>query len=734
MRHIEKNPKKIVEETHGLWLDYSDKRNQWAVQAQEDREFRMGQQWTKEQATLLKERGQAPIVVNRIHPAVEMAKALITANRPQFRVSPREDSDNQVAQLFNALLSYMWEISDGVTVLRNVVDDYYVTGMGAMLVYQDPNRDNGKGEVCIRDIDPLDLYIDPNSRSRFLDDAENIIVSRLFTKAQAEMLYPEYEKKIRNASSDLHSDRPVNVRENDGKVIFPEDIATKTSSSSFGKESEYIRGYERYYKMVFPRFRVFEKLTGLEFVHDEDEMEAYLDEPVWVIEGRPITDEKTAMQTIKSLQQKYSEMMMKAQQQGVPQNQLPNPPKIEESKKAELLEDGMIEVVEINVERVCMVVVMGDALLYNRILPVSYYPVIPFMNIHTRTPYPVSDVRMVKDMQEYINKTRSLIIAHATTSTNVKILVPAGSVDMREFEQKWSQPGVAIEVDMDQGAPQPIQPLPLPNELYQNENTAKSDIDHQLGLYELMMGNSDVAPHTYKATVSIDDFGQRKIKSKLMDIEAGLSRACKVAIPLMQQLYQEEKVVRLVDANNQTSEYLINKGYYDDYTGAIKKLYDIGTGNYDVVVVTGSTLPTNRYAQLELYMDAYKNGLIDREEVLKKTEVFDVEGVLERTDEVGKLKQALEQAGEQIKDLEGDLQTRDRENVNLKQRVEVEKFKTKMDKMSNRAQAAGTVFEKRLDDATSEIAKEVTESSKDNRQAQQKTRKASTASKTRKSK
>ena len=219
-----------------------------------------------------------------------------------------------------------------------------------------------------------------------------------------------------------------------------------------------------------------------------------------------------------------------------------------------------------------------------------------------------------------------------------------------------------------------------------------------------------------------------------MDIEAGLSRACKVAIPLMQQLYQEEKVIRLVDANNQTSEYLINKGYYDDYTGAIKRLNDIQAGNYDVVVVTGSTLPTNRYAQLELYMDAYKNGLIDKEEVLKKTEVFDVEGVLERTDTVGQLQAQLEQAGEKIKDLEGDLQSRDRENVNLKQRVEVEKFKTKMDKMSNRAQAAGTVFEKRLDDATSEIAKEVTESSKDNPKAKQNTRKASTASKARKSK
>ena len=66
-----------------------------------------------------------------------------------------------------------------------------------------------------------------------------------------------------------------------------------------------------------------------------------------------------------------------------------------------------------------------------------------------------------------------------------------------------------------------------------------------------------------------------------------------------------------------------------------------------------------------------------------------------------------EQANEMIKKLQGDMQSRDRENVNLKQRVEVEKFKADLDKVSNRAQAAGTIYEKRLDDATSEMASEV---------------------------
>ena len=193
---------KLVDETKELFNTYSQNREIWAKHAKEDKEFRLGRQWTQEQEETLKSRGQALVTVNRIHPAVESAKAMLTSRRPSFRVAPREDSDNKVAQVVSALLSYMIDVSDGISVIRAAIDDYYVMGMGLIQVYQDPTKDMGKGEVCIRDLDPLDVYIDPNSRSRYFDDAESVIVSRMFTKGQATKMYPMYEKAIKNASSD----------------------------------------------------------------------------------------------------------------------------------------------------------------------------------------------------------------------------------------------------------------------------------------------------------------------------------------------------------------------------------------------------------------------------------------------------------------------------------------------------------------------------------------------------
>lgn len=157
------------------------------------------------------------------------------------------------------------------------------------------------------------------------------------------------------------------------------------------------------------------------------------------------------------------------------------------------------------------------------------------------------------------------------------------------------------------------------------------------------------------------------------------------------------------------SEYMINKRMYDDHGQEIGIMNNITIGMYDVIVVAGSSLPTNRYAELEMYMEAYKMGVIDRQEVLKKTEIFDIEGVMQRTDVVQKLQQQLQQAGEQIKKLKGDLQTREREAFHAKQDKELEKFKSKLDSTSNRAQAAGTVYEQRLKDSTGDIGEEVRE-------------------------
>ncbi len=696
-----------AEETQELFAKFSSgNRTIWANQAVEDREFRYGKQWSEEDVKILESRSQAALVINRIHPAVELAKGILTSNHPTFRVTAAEDSDNQTAGAMNGLIQYIWNISQGDRQLSKAIDDFYVTGMGVLLVYIDPYADGGRGEVKFKAIDPLQVYIDPNSQDEFCSDASDIIISRTYTKGQLQRLYPSYTEAIDTASGNSFRSDMINTgNKGDNLIVF----AGVENPDLF--DGEYIRGYERYTKVWVELVRVFESWSRAEYTLTPEKFEEYLQRPVWIINGNITTEEVLARQAAERLMAEYEKALAQYQQliQVAQQNpeyaqaiaeqgmQPPQPPQIQQVTMLELAEQGLITAVKVPMQRIQMGFVAGDKTLYRRLLNCEEYPIIPLMNMHTGSPYPLSDVRLVKDMQKYINKIRSLIVAHASTSTNVKVLVPRGT-DVEALKEQWAQPGAIIELDFTEGQPVPVAPLPMPNELYQNEIMAKQDIDHELGLFENMMGSPQAAPDTYRGIMMLDEFGQRRIKVKQAVIEQALTLLGKVIISFVQEFYIAEKMIRILQPNNSLSEFAINKRLYDDYGKQVSVMNDVSVGKYDLMVIPGSTLPANRYAQLEFYRDMYRDQIIDRVEVLKKTDVFDIEGVQSRIDTIEQLQQALQQAQEKIKELEGDLQTRERElfHSRLDQAVSTERMKLRETALEQRK--AEELYSARLND------------------------------------
>ena len=354
---------------------------------------------------------------------------------------------------------------------------------------------------------------------------------------------------------------------------------------------------------------------------------------------------------------------------------------------------------EIEVTNVQQCVSVGDHQLYMVDLPIEEYPIVPFMNGFNRNPYPMSDVRLVKGLQEYVNKIRSLIVAHASSSTNVKLLIPRGSMNKANLEAEWGKAGTAvIEFDPELGQPIVAAPVPLPNELYKNEADARADIERILGIYALMQGDQGGAPQTYKGTIALDEYGQRRIKSKRDDIEECINQLAKVVVSLIQYVYTDQKVFRLMQPNNRPTEIQINHPLYDDVGNLMGKVNDITIGKYDVIVLSGSTLPSNRWARFEYYMQLYSSGLIDQIEVLKQTDVADMEGVLERVGQMKQMQQQVQAQAEQIKDLKGDLQTAQRESLHDRKRVEVKEFEKKLAKAEAKVEMAAKLYQTRLAD------------------------------------
>ena len=717
----EKNPEvKLSEE---LLAEYASIRTKWARQAVEDSEFRNGMQWTKEQVNSLRKRAQEPLVVNVIYPAVEQAKAMLTANAPRFQSTGREGSDVKTGQIFSDLMSWVWENSKGNTELKEAIDDYYVKGMGCMIVYHDPQADFGKGDVFVKAIDPLDVYIDPSSQDPYSRDASNIIVSKLYSEAQLISMYPGMEEIIRRATEVTVAPQTESLRHGlEDQVVSKEEISAQRILSKEDREIEVI---ERYSKIKVPHYRVFDPQLNDEKILTIEEYQEYSQKigyKVYNKEDQRVVTDDNEVETYKEIEKEYGtvfhlvinpvtqeQVMMQGEE--TPMAIKGSTTMIEQKTFAELMETGDLLVNEISLTRIKQVVSAGGELLFINGLPVDDYPVVTIMNTHNRNPYPLSDVRMVKGLQSYINKIRSLIVAHASSSTNVKLLIPRGSMNKQQLEEEWGRAGTAvIEFDPELGQPIVAGPIPLPNELYKNEADAKADIERILGIYALMQGDPSAMPQTYKGTLAIDEYGQRRIKSKRDDIEEGINQLARLVVQLIQATYTSMKVLRLLQPNHKPKEIIINEPVYDDISGQfLGKLNDVTVGKYDVLVVSGSTLPSNRYARFEYYMELYKSGIIDQIEVLKQTEVANVEDVLNRSSKMSQLTSQVEGQSKQIKDLQGDLQTARRELVHARQRVEVEKFKTELEQSSNRADMASKLYAARTDDELKKVKNVVAE-------------------------
>lgn len=678
---------------------YKSAASEWRTHAQEDLDFANGAQWTKEQIDALEAKDMAPIVVNVISPTVDQAVAMLTSNKPRFSATARENGDTKVGALFADLLEYVWDMSNVNTELKTAIYDYYIRGIGYLLAYHDPEGDFGQGAIRIKSVDPFNVYVDPSSKNRLFDDAESIIVADVKTETQILKLYPGFSE---------HIDKAIPSEENrlTGSIRYGTEGQTYYSGTQLDSNTTYYDVYDVYSKIKVPYYRVNVKDLAYEKVFDKDQLDEYLQIKAYAISRGNSTDytltEPEIAQAEQMLQQ-YGDVFHYTQDPTTGQVLPVSGPADNDSAAipgsttvitpltfGDLVKQGVIEVTEYLQDRILRELVIGGVLYFTQVMPLSEYPIVPIINRYHRNPYPDSDVRLVRPLQEFINKLHSLIVAHATNSTSLKVFLPRGSVDKNQLEEEWAKAGAAvIEFDADIGQPVIAGPVALPNELYVLLREAKSQIEFIFGIWQLQHGNPEATPSTFKGTIAIDEFGQRRIKSKRDDIEAAINALARVVVEFIQAYFSKERTLRLIQPMQEPKELQINIPIYDDYTNEIVgKLNDVTVGKYDVKVISGSTLPSNRWARFDYYMQLYQAGIIDDIELLKQTEVADIDGVLKRKSIYTQLQSALQQAQQEIKKLSGDLQTAEREAMHANKKAELAKWKAQLSSLKSKLKLA----------------------------------------------
>ena len=250
-----------VKEIRELWRRWSDSRKDWDIQAREDIDFYLGNHWSDDEVSELEQRNQSALPMDRLYSAIEQFKAIITSKPPKFSAVGREDSDVKMANVWKGILEYIWDISDGDEIFKQTIHDYAVTGLGYFYTYIDSEADYGRGEVKFTYVDPFRVVVDPNSRSRWFDDAAGMMLSTTLTKLQLLDLYPQLGEEQENGkmiideienNDYLDEDYPSSTQ-NYQKMRFTPDI---TKDYDMGEGSQKYRLIESFSKVKIPYYRI----------------------------------------------------------------------------------------------------------------------------------------------------------------------------------------------------------------------------------------------------------------------------------------------------------------------------------------------------------------------------------------------------------------------------------------------------------------------------------------------
>ena len=728
--------KKVVDQTHDLYRKAnSSSRRKWENIAQQGYEFFLGDQLTEDEQDELRSAGMPNFTVNRITPVIEMMKFFATANTPRWQAVGAEGSDADVAAVHADIADYCWYNSNGDSIYAQVIQDSLVKGIGYIQVDVDPNQDRGLGEVVFKRVEPFDVYPDPTSRDFLFRDATYVMIRKNLPKQQVIKLFPDKARQIKNANSDSAGENNYSNRDAlETDLIFPADT-TGDAYDSTGEEDTVIDYYESYSKEKVLFMNVFvnmppgpaemeelKKQVEIDLKDYEAEMMVRVEEQALqlaesVQKGEMIEEraqlelERARREAIESVDQQRMILLNKLKEkESKVENRIMTKAEYDIIIQDKKISDTIVDAIEFHEDRIKLTIVVGDKLLYDDILPIKEYPIIPFVYQYTGTPFPIGAVSPLVGKQQELNKAHQILIHNANLASNLRWMYEEGSVPEDEWEKYSSAPGALLKYRQGFTPPTPVQPLPLNQAFYGITQNARSDMEYVAGVYSSMQGDTGAGPETYRGLLQMDEYGTRRIKQWMQNvIEPALEHLGLIFKDWAQDTYLAHKVFRIIQPNNINEEKLveINIPIFDDFGNAVGKWNDYSSSQFDVRIIGGSTLPLNRWALLEEYFKWYQSGLIDDVAMLQETDVRNKEAIIKRKSVYMQLRNQVEQLDEIIKDRNGTIETLERQLVQSGIKEKVQDADMSIQKDVLESEAAQSSYRNKLKNETNIKMKEL---------------------------
>lgn len=174
------------------------------------RDYYDHKQWTEAEASKLRARNQAPIVVNRVRPKVRGLVGLYDMRESDPKAYPRTKKHEKSAHAVTDALRYVADNNSFGDIRKDVADEFFVEGYGGVAVVVKEVR--GDIEIKIDHIPWDRIYFDPHSRRRDFKDARYIGFYMWMYADEAKEKFPDADIEELIASSDHYTDETFEDR------------------------------------------------------------------------------------------------------------------------------------------------------------------------------------------------------------------------------------------------------------------------------------------------------------------------------------------------------------------------------------------------------------------------------------------------------------------------------------------------------------------------------------------
>jgi hypothetical protein len=246
-----------------------------------DRDFYDGDQWDEGDAQILRERGQSPLVYNKIKPAMDWIIGTEKRTRVEGKCHPRGESDVEMAQVKTKILKYVNDINKTGFHRSLAFADAVLVGVGWL---EDGVKGDGEDDpIFSRHEDWRRVWNDPLAVEPDNSDSRYLFRGKWIDLDIALAMFPGREEQVRQAAKDASSGdndydeqywlNQAGVNSQSGKshtVSLSDDVG----STEDGRERVWL--VEAWYKMPVNTkiMRDTDRFNGLQFDQDNPEMEA----------------------------------------------------------------------------------------------------------------------------------------------------------------------------------------------------------------------------------------------------------------------------------------------------------------------------------------------------------------------------------------------------------------------------------------------------------------------------